>query len=162
MTGLFQPGPEAREARATMSMLYRNALYYSIVYKCYNMAYYTMLYFATSALYFASFVATPRLCSSRDAPEGAKTTYYEPILWTILWTHDGATLRLCSSRDTPEGRKRRALILRGTKGVPREGVRRSVNMRVRTRKEMTVNHDETSCYSRPPFLGTPLVPCIIL
>ena len=48
--------------------------------------------------------------------------------------------------------------LRGTKGVPRKGVWASVNMRVRTCKELSGKHDQTSCYLWPPFLGTPLVP----
>ena len=49
-------------------------------------------------------------------------------------------------------------VFRGTKGVPRKGVWASVNTRVWTRKELRAKHDQTSCYSRPPFLGTPLVP----
>ena len=47
---------------------------------------------------------------------------------------------------------------RGTRGVPRKGVWTSVNMRVWTCKESKVKHNQTSCYLRPPFLGTPLVP----
>ena len=47
--------------------------------------------------------------------------------------------------------------LRGTEGVPRKGVWTSVNMRVWTCEASRVKHDHTSCYSRPPFLGTPLV-----
>ena len=47
---------------------------------------------------------------------------------------------------------------RGTKGVPRKGVWASVSMRVWTCKELRAKHDQTSCYLRPPFLGTPLVP----
>ena len=31
-------------------------------------------------------------------------------------------------------------------------------MRVRTCKELRAKHDQTNCYLRPPFLGTPLVP----
>ena len=42
-----------------------------------------------------------------------------------------------------------------TKGVPRKGVWTSVNVRVWTCKELKAEHDQTSCYSRPPFLGTP-------
>ena len=38
------------------------------------------------------------------------------------------------------------------------GVWTSVNARVRTCKELRVKNDQTSCYLRPPFLGTPLVP----
>ena len=51
-----------------------------------------------------------------------------------------------------------AIALRGTKGVPRKGVWTSVNLRVWTCEESRAKHDQTSCYSRPPFLGTPLVP----
>ena len=47
--------------------------------------------------------------------------------------------------------------LRGAKGVPRKGVWTSVNMRVWTCKELGAKHDRSSCYSRPPFLGTPVV-----
>ena len=35
---------------------------------------------------------------------------------------------------------------------------RTVNMRVRTCKELRAKHNQTSCCLRPPFLGTPLVP----
>ena len=49
-------------------------------------------------------------------------------------------------------------IISGTKGVPRKGVWTSVKMRVWTCKESRVNNKQTSCYLRPPFLGTPLVP----
>ena len=50
------------------------------------------------------------------------------------------------------------LPLRGAKGVPRKGVRTSVNIRVWTCKEMRAKHGQTSFYSGPPCLGTPLVP----
>ena len=50
------------------------------------------------------------------------------------------------------------LTLRGAKGVQRKGVWTSVDMRVWTCKELRVNRDQTSCYLRPPFLGTPWVP----
>ena len=49
-------------------------------------------------------------------------------------------------------------VLRGNKGVSRKGVWTSVNMMVWTCKELRVKHDQSSCYLRPPFLGTPLVP----
>ena len=49
-------------------------------------------------------------------------------------------------------------ILRGTKGVQRKGVRTSVNVRVRARKEPGAKHDQTCRCLRPPCLGTPLVP----
>ena len=51
-----------------------------------------------------------------------------------------------------------SIFLRVNKGVPRKGVWTSVNMRVWTCNELGVKHDRTSCYLRPPFLGTPLVP----
>ena len=51
-----------------------------------------------------------------------------------------------------------ARISRGSKGVPGRGVGTSVNMRIRTCKELRVKHDQDRCYLRPPFLGTPLVP----
>ena len=38
----------------------------------------------------------------------------------------------------------------------------SVNMRVRTSEESRAKHDQTSRHSRPPFLGTPLVPSRII
>ena len=47
---------------------------------------------------------------------------------------------------------------RGTEGVPRKGVWTSVDLRVWTRREVRVNNDQTGCYLRPLFLGTPLVP----
>ena len=47
---------------------------------------------------------------------------------------------------------------RGTKGVPRKGVWASVNVRAWTCKALRAKHDRTSCYLRPPFLGTPWVP----
>ena len=47
---------------------------------------------------------------------------------------------------------------RGSKGVQRKGVWISVNMGTWTCKELRVKHDQHSCYLRPPFLGTPLVP----
>ena len=46
--------------------------------------------------------------------------------------------------------------IRGTEGVPRKGVWTSVNMRVRTCKDLPSKRNQTSCYTRPPFLGTPL------
>ena len=49
-------------------------------------------------------------------------------------------------------------ILVGTKGVPRQGVWTSVNVRVWTCKELRVKRNQTSCYSRHPFLGTPVAP----
>ena len=49
-------------------------------------------------------------------------------------------------------------MLRGAKGGPRKGVWTSVDMRVWTCKESRVKHDQTRCYLRPPFLGTPFVP----
>ena len=55
-----------------------------------------------------------------------------------------------------------ATILRGTKGVPRKGFWTSVNMRVWTCKELRVKHDQASCYLRPPFLGTFLVPSRVM
>ena len=48
--------------------------------------------------------------------------------------------------------------LRGTTGVPRKGVWASVHMRVWTCEDLRAEHDQTSRYLRPPFLGTPLVP----
>ena len=48
--------------------------------------------------------------------------------------------------------------LRGAKGVPRKGVWASVNMRVWACNESRAKCDQTSCYLRPPFLGSPLVP----
>ena len=63
------------------------------------------------------------------------------------------------------GQQRRgvgALLLRGTKGVPRKGVWASVNTRVWICKELNAKHDQTGCYLRPPFLGTPLVPSRLL
>ena len=44
-------------------------------------------------------------------------------------------------------------MIKRTKGVPT-----SVSVRVRTWKESIAKHDQTSCYLRPPFLETPLVP----
>ena len=52
----------------------------------------------------------------------------------------------------------RGAFWRGTKGVPRKGVWTPVTMRVFKCKELRVNNDRTSCYLRPPFLGTPIVP----
>ena len=49
-----------------------------------------------------------------------------------------------------------SLLERGPKGVPRKGVWTSVKVKVRTCKELRVKHDQTSCYLRVPFLGTPL------
>ena len=46
--------------------------------------------------------------------------------------------------------------LRGTQGVPRKEVRTSVNMRVRTCRELRGKHDQTSCYLRPPTPWDPL------
>ena len=48
-----------------------------------------------------------------------------------------------------------SLSLRGTKVVPRKGVRTSVNMRVRTRKGSRAKHGQTIRCLRPPFLETP-------
>ena len=45
---------------------------------------------------------------------------------------------------------------RETKGVPRKGVWTSVHTGAWACKESRAAHDPTSCYSQPPFLGTPL------
>ena len=47
--------------------------------------------------------------------------------------------------------------LRGAKEVPRKGFEHWVSMRARTCKESNVKRDQTSCFLRLPFLGTPLV-----
>ena len=51
--------------------------------------------------------------------------------------------------------------LRGGKGVPRKGAWTSVNVRVWTCKDSRAKRDQTSCYLRPPFLWTPLVPSAV-
>ena len=55
-------------------------------------------------------------------------------------------------------RRKKETDVRGTKGVPRKVVRASVSVRVWTCKEFRVKLNQTSCYLRPPLLGTPLVP----
>ena len=53
--------------------------------------------------------------------------------------------------------KARLVDVRGAKVVPRKGVWASVDMRVWTCREFSAKHHQTSCYLRPPVLGTHLV-----
>ena len=54
------------------------------------------------------------------------------------------------------------IVLEGTRGVPRKGVWRSINMRIWACEELRAKHYQTSSYLRLPFLGTPLVPSRML
>ena len=73
--------------------------------------------------------------------------------YTILWLTMELTRITHTSDKLPINTH-----LRGTKGVPRKGVWTPINMRVWTCKELRVSNNQTSCYLRPPFLGTPSVP----
>ena len=66
---------------------------------------------------------------------------------------------ICIEREICVCREReREEDLRGTKGVPKKGFWTSVNTSVWACKELRVKRNQTSCYLRPPFLGTPLIP----
>ena len=91
-------------------------------------------------------------------------TYY------VYYSYDKDIAVASPDQQTPAGLRRLAaqemrettgdfvnLSLRGSKGVPRKGVGTSVNMRVRTCEESRAKCGQTTCYLRPPFLGTPSV-----
>ena len=50
------------------------------------------------------------------------------------------------------------LPFKGNQGGPKEGGSNIGQPEGLNSKELRVKHDRTSCYIRPPFLGTPLVP----